>query len=141
MDINDSDQVQLLTEDECWDVLLSSSLGRLAVSVGGQPELFPVNFVAADRRLLFRTSEGTKLVELTVNNRVAFETDGVGREEAWSVVVKGTASILDKQSEIDAADLLPLHPLIPTLKYIYVEITPLEMTGRRFRLGPEPERY
>lgn len=141
MDINDTNQVQILTEDECWDVLLSSSLGRLAVSVAGEPELFPVNFVAADRRLLFRTSEGTKLVELTVNNRVAFETDGVGREEAWSVVVKGTASILDKQSDIDAADQLPLHPLIPTLKYIYVEITPLEMTGRRFRLGPEPERY
>ena len=76
-----------------------------------------------------------------MNNRVAFETDGVGREEAWSVVVKGTANILDKQSDIDAADQLPLHPLIPTLKYIYVEITPLEMTGRRFRLGPEPERY
>lgn len=141
MDINDTNQVQILTEDECWDVLLSSSLGRLAVSVAGEPELFPVNFVAADRRLLLRTSEGTKLVELTVNNRVAFETDGVGREEAWSVVVKGTASILDKQSDIDAADQLPLHPLIPTLKYIYVEITPLEMTGRRFRLGPEPERY
>ena len=141
MDINDTNQVQILTEDECWDVLLSSSLGRLAVSVAGEPELFPVNFVAADRRLLFRTSEGTKLVELTVNNRVAFETDGVGREEAWSVVVKGTASILDKQSDIDAADQLPLHPLIPTLNYIYVEITPLEMTGRRFRLGPEPERY
>lgn len=136
----DGGQIQFLTEDECWEALLSSSLGRLAVSVGGNPEIFPVNFIAADRRLMFRTSPGTKLVELTVNNRVAFETDGVGRDEAWSVVVKGTASILDRQTDIDTADMLPLRPLIPTLKHIYVEITPTELSGRRFGLGPEPLR-
>ncbi|TDW29076.1 pyridoxamine 5'-phosphate oxidase family protein [Cryobacterium psychrophilum] len=141
MDIDDVKEIRILTETECWDALLSASLGRLAVSVGGIPDIFPVNFVAADRRLLFRTAEGTKLLELTVNNRVAFETDGLGKDEAWSIVVKGTASILEKQSEIDAADQLPLHPLIPTLKYIYVEIAPTEMHGRRFELGPEPDRY
>jgi len=141
MDIDDVKEIRTLTEDECWDALLSASLGRLAVSVGGIPDIFPVNFVAADRRLLFRTAEGTKLLELTVNNRVAFETDGVGHDEAWSIVVKGTASILEKRAEIDAADQLPLHPLIPTLKYVYVEIAPTEMNGRRFELGPEPDRY
>ncbi|MFC5928980.1 pyridoxamine 5'-phosphate oxidase family protein [Cryobacterium melibiosiphilum] len=131
-------QIHILTEDECWEALLSSSLGRLAVSVGGNPEIFPVNFIAVDRRLLFRTSPGTKLVELTVNNRVAFETDGVGRDEAWSVVIKGVASILERQLDIDTADMLPLRPLIPTVKHIYVEIKPTELTGRRFHLGPEP---
>lgn len=136
----DDDEIHHLTVDECWHALLSSSLGRLAVSVGGNPEIFPVNFVAADRRLLFRTSPGTKLVELTVNNRVAFETDGVGRDEAWSVVVKGTASVLERQSDIDTADMLPLRPLIPTVKHIYVEISPTHVTGRRFFLGPEPRR-
>lgn len=141
MDINDEHPAEHLGEDECWDALRSSSLGRLAVSVGGELDIFPVNFVAEDRRLLFRTAEGTKLLELTVNSRVAFETDGVGPEEAWSVVVKGTARILDKQSEIDAADQLPLRPLIPTLKYIFVEITPQSVSGRRFPLVPEPERF
>jgi len=141
MDIDDLTPIRILNADESWNALLSASLGRLAVSVGGVPDIFPVNFVAADRRLFFRTAEGTKLLELTINNRVAFETDGVGQDEAWSVVVKGTASIVDKQTEIDAADQLPLHPLIPTLKYIYVEITPTEMQGRRFTLGPEPDRY
>jgi uncharacterized protein len=141
VDIDDLGQVESLGEDDCWELLQSSSLGRLAVSVGGEPDIYPVNFVASDGRLLFRTAQGTKLLELTVNQRVAFETDGVGREEAWSVVVKGTARALEKQSEIDAADQLPLRPLIPTLKYIFVEITPTRVTGRRFPLGPEPERY
>lgn len=141
MDIDDQPPIEYLDDDACWELLLSSSLGRLALSVGGEPDIFPVNFVAADRRLYFRTAEGSKLLELTVNNRIALETDGVGREQAWSVVVKGTARILEKRAEIDAADELPLQPLIPTLKYIYVEITPLELSGRRFTLGPEPERY
>lgn len=132
--------VEILSEEACWELLLSSSLGRLALSVGDEPEIFPVNFVAVDKRLIFRTAEGTKLLELTVNDRVAFETDGVGRDEAWSVVVKGTARVLDKEWEIVAANQLPLRPLIPTLKYNFVEIAPVAVTGRRFTLGPEPER-
>jgi nitroimidazol reductase NimA-like FMN-containing flavoprotein (pyridoxamine 5'-phosphate oxidase superfamily) len=141
MDMDEVNPVELISEDNCWELLLSSSLGRLALSVGGEPEIYPVNFVASDRRLVLRTAEGTKLLALTVNPRVAFETDGVGRDEAWSVVVKGTARILEKQSEIYAAEQLPLHPLIPTLKYVFIEIAPREVTGRRFPLGPEPERY
>ena len=130
--------VQILSEEGCWNALLSASLGRLAVAVGGIPDIFPVNFVAADRRLLFRTASGTKLIELTVNNRVAFETDGVGRDDAWSVVVHGTARMLDTQRELDDAAGLPLHPLIPTVKPVFVEIVPESITGRRFTLGPEP---
>ena len=141
METNDLYPVQNLTQDECWDLLISSSFGRLAMSISGEPDIYPVNFVSADRRLVFRTAEGTKLLELTVNNRVAFEIDGIGRSEAWSVVVRGEARVLEKQAEIEAADQLPLRPLIPTLKYIYVEITPTKISGRRFQLGPEPDRY
>ena len=141
METNDLYPVQHLDEDDCWDLLISSSFGRLALSISGEPDIYPVNFVASDKRLVFRTAEGTKLLELTVNNRVAFETDGVGRDEAWSVVGRGEARVLEKQAEIEAADQLPLRPVIPTLKYIYVEITPKMVTGRRFQLGPEPDRY
>ena len=141
METNDLYPVRHLSEDECWELLISSSFGRLAMSISGEPDIYPVNFIASDHRLLFRTAEGTKLLELTVNDKVAFETDGIGRDEAWSVVVRGKARILDTQHEIEAADQLPLRPLIPTLKYIYVEITPQVVTGRRFQLGPEPDRY
>jgi nitroimidazol reductase NimA-like FMN-containing flavoprotein (pyridoxamine 5'-phosphate oxidase superfamily) len=141
MDNNDLDPVRILNEDECWELLLSASFGRLAAAVADDIEIFPLNFVTADRRLLFRTAEGTKLLALTVNNRVALETDSIGRADAWSVVVKGVARVLDTQAEIEAANALPLRPLVPTLKYIWVEITPTELTGRRFALEPEPERY
>lgn len=140
MDI-DQGPVETLSEDACWEALLSTSLGRLGVAVAGEPDIFPINFVTADRKLYFRSAEGTKLLALVVNKKVALEADGVGNDQAWSVVVKGTARIIEKQSEIDSINELPLHPLVPTLKYIFVEIDPTEISGRRFTLGPEPERY
>jgi nitroimidazol reductase NimA-like FMN-containing flavoprotein (pyridoxamine 5'-phosphate oxidase superfamily) len=72
---------------------------------------------------------------------VAFECDSHSDSDAWSVVVKGRARAIESQSEIFAADQLPLKPWIPTLKYIYVRIEPTEITGRRFERGPEPDRY
>lgn len=133
--------VDILSEDESWALLEGATFGRLAVSVANQPEIFPINFYADGRSILFRTAEGTKLLELTINSAVAFESDSHTDAQAWSVIVKGHAAPLERQEEIFAAEQLPLTPWIPTLKYIYVRITPTEVTGRRFDRGPEPERY
>jgi nitroimidazol reductase NimA-like FMN-containing flavoprotein (pyridoxamine 5'-phosphate oxidase superfamily)/quercetin dioxygenase-like cupin family protein len=127
--------IEILSEDNCWALLSMSSLGRLAVSVADEPSIYPVNFLVVDQCLLFRTSPGTKLAELTVNHKVAFEADGLTADEAWSVVVKGTARVLDQQSDIDAAADLALSSVIPTDRYVYVEVTPHEVTGRRFEVG------
>lgn len=130
-----------LDDDECWNLLARHQLGRLAVTVQGQPDIFPVNFVTDGGRVLFRTAPGSKLAELSVNPRVAFEVDEHDDESAASVVVKGVAARLELQREIDEADALPLAPWLPTLKYRWVRITPTSITGRLFARGPEPDRY
>lgn len=130
-----------LNEEECWNLLARGQLGRLAVAVAGEPDIFPVNYVIDGPRVLFRTAPGSKLAELSANPRVAFEVDEHDATSAASVVVKGTASRLELQREIDVADALPLAPWIPTLKYRWVRITPLSVTGRRFDRRPEPDRY
>ncbi|MBG6180948.1 pyridoxamine 5'-phosphate oxidase family protein [Arthrobacter sp. CAN_A1] len=130
-----------LSVEDSWRVLERNQHGRLAVSVLGDPDIYPLNFLAHDRKLLFRTNPGTKLAELTVNNRVAFEVDEINAAEARSVVVKGVARVIDAQSEIDRVDQLPLKPWIPTRKYTYVEIIPTNIHGRHFQLGDEPDRY
>jgi len=132
--------VTLSTED-AWRFLEHTSFGRLALSVANEPDIFPINYLAHDGRLLMRTNPGTKLAELTINDHVAFEIDGIGEGSAWSVVVKGTARVIESQTEIDAADELPLTPWIATRKYTYVEIMPGSVRGLRFELGTEPERY
>ena len=67
--------ITILSESESWQLLASQALGRLVTSVGGRPEMFPVNFVVQHRTVLFRTAEGTKLVSSAINNRVLFEAD------------------------------------------------------------------
>lgn len=139
--MNTSASVTELSEEECWAKLSANSLGRLATAVGSQVDIFPVNYFADGNTLLIRTAPGTKLLELTIHHDVAFEVDSYTDTEAWSVIVKGVATELESQTEIDEANRQPLAPWIPTLKYRYVRITPLSISGRHFRREPEPERY
>jgi uncharacterized protein len=137
--LDPSTPVVKLSEKECWDMLLGASLGRLAVSVAGRPDIYPVNFLAHDRKILLRTNPGDKLVQLTINSSVALECDGVGTDSVWSVVLKGQARLLETEAEILRAESLRLRPWTSTVKTVFVEIDPDEVTGRRLHRGPEPE--
>jgi nitroimidazol reductase NimA-like FMN-containing flavoprotein (pyridoxamine 5'-phosphate oxidase superfamily) len=130
----------VLSDEECWQLLSGESLGRLATSIGAQPEIFPVNFVLQNRTVLFRSAEGTKLITSVINNMVAFEADGHSDVEAWSVIVKGKAHVLETAADIQEAEEAHLRPWLATLKLRFVRIIPSEITGRRFAFGPEPDR-
>ncbi|MBG6237848.1 nitroimidazol reductase NimA-like FMN-containing flavoprotein (pyridoxamine 5'-phosphate oxidase superfamily) [Mycetocola sp. CAN_C7] len=136
---SDDGPITVLTKDEAWEFLRKRTMGRLAVSVAGHPDIFPINYYADDDSIVFRTAPGSKLLEVTINSSVALETDAYGPNEAWSVVVKGTAAVIEKQDDIYAAEVLPLRSWVPTVKPIFVRVTPTEVNGRHFDLGPEPE--
>lgn len=139
--VNENNEaMQILTEDESWALLEANSLGRLAVAVAGDPDIVPVNYVASGHRLYFRTAGGSKLLQLTINQNVAFEIDLIEDNIARSVVLSGRARQLETTAEKEFAESLPLRPWVPTLKYHYVEIEPDEVHGRQYHLGPEPER-
>jgi nitroimidazol reductase NimA-like FMN-containing flavoprotein (pyridoxamine 5'-phosphate oxidase superfamily) len=131
--------ITVLTTDEAWEFLQHRTVGRLAVSVAGQPDIFPINYHAGEDFIIFRTAPGSKLLEMTINQSVALEADTYSEKEAWSVVVKGRAAVLDRQVDIYAAEALPLRSWVPTVKPVYVRVTPTEVNGRRFELGPEPD--
>ena len=133
--------VHVLSDQECWERLRAQELGRLVTHVGDVLDIFPVNYVVDEGSLLFRTAEGSKLVELTVSSEVLFEVDDHTEADAWSVVVRGQAHPLDTSAEVERADTLGLKPWIPTLKYVYVRIDPASVSGRSFHRAPEPERY
>jgi nitroimidazol reductase NimA-like FMN-containing flavoprotein (pyridoxamine 5'-phosphate oxidase superfamily) len=130
----DSDSVVSLSHDESWAILSRSAVGRLAVSVAGLPDIFPVSHVAFERTLVFRTAQGTKLLELAANRYVAFEVDSWSEEEAVSVVVRGMATVVDRADEILRLDGLRLRSWAPTPEPVYVQIRPVAVTGRRMRL-------
>lgn len=126
-----------LSFEDCWDLLDTAVVGRLALVVDGHPEIFPVNFVVERRGIVFRTAGGTKLWEAAKEVPVAFEIDGydAGTEEAWSVVTRGTTALVDDPEEQSAADALGLEPWEPGTKSHYVRLTPNVLTGRRFKVA------
>lgn len=139
--VSAQDPVVRLTDPQCWERLASQQLGRIITHVGDVIDIFPVNYVVDDGEILFRTAEGSKLFELTVNDDVLFEVDDHTESDAWSVIIRGTARRLDTDDEVQHADTLPLHPWIPTLKHNYVRITPDQVSGRAFRRSGEPDRH
>jgi nitroimidazol reductase NimA-like FMN-containing flavoprotein (pyridoxamine 5'-phosphate oxidase superfamily) len=126
-----------LSFDQCWDLLTAAVVGRLAIVVDGHPEIFPVNFVTERRSIVFRTAGGTKLWETARESAAAFEIDGydADTQEAWSVMVRGTTSLVDSDMEQAAADALGLEPWEPGDKSYYVRLSPQVLTGRRFRVA------
>lgn len=136
----DNQAVLVLDEEQCWRLLDRSKHGRLATSFGGEVDITPVNYGTADGRLFLRSAAGGKLSALTVNPKVAFETDGILSDEAWSVVVHGTARVLETDHDIAAARASGVDPWVPTFKDFWVEITPDSVTGRHFEFGHQPEQ-
>ena len=123
-----------LPEDVCWRLLQDHEFGRLAFHLADEVHLVPVNYaVDSRRRLVFRTSEGSKLLGLTMNADVAFEIDEYTDTEARSVVVRGRARQLEGR-EADEADQLPLRPWVDTAKLNIIGIEVDEITGRQFEL-------
>ncbi|HTO00518.1 MAG TPA: pyridoxamine 5'-phosphate oxidase family protein [Microthrixaceae bacterium] len=131
--------VEILSEHESWELLGGVALGRLVTSVDGDPAIFPVNFVVQNRTVLFRTAQGAKLVGAAINHQVLFEADEHNVSEGWSVIVKGRARMLRTDEELAVAERAQLLPWTATLKQHYIRILPFQITGRRFRFGPESE--
>lgn len=129
-----------LTDEQSWQLLENAQHGRLVVVVNGTADIFPVNYATQEGTLVFRTAPGSKLAQVAVNESVVFETDGILSDEAWSVVVRGTAERLETSAEVAKAEELDLRPWVPTLKDNYVRIVPHEISGRHFEFGAHPER-
>ncbi|WP_169619278.1 pyridoxamine 5'-phosphate oxidase family protein [Mycolicibacterium peregrinum] len=132
-----SEPVEIMSERDSWELLGSASLGRLVTAVDDEAHIFPVNFVVQNRTILFRTAAGTKLISAAINNQVLFEADDHNVDEGWSVIVRGIARTLRTDDELDEAERAQLLPWTATAKTHYVRVSPVRVTGRRFRFGPE----
>lgn len=127
---------EILSHDECWDLLGQATVGRLAIDIAGKPDIFPINYVVDSQSIVFRSGPGTKLAGAVLLHHVAFEIDGYEPSErtAWSVVVKGRAHQIERMDDVFAAEDLPLFPWVAFPKPDIVRITALEVTGRRFNV-------
>lgn len=141
-EIMHAENLEVLSPEEGERLLKSHDLGRFAIVVDGQPEIFPVNYAFDEGVVVFRTGPGLKL-ERGPLSRAAFEVDRVDTtsRQAWSVVVKGTAQYIG-----DAIDPLPerlrrlaVHPRAPGERTEWMAVYADSISGRRFVLPPVGE--
>jgi nitroimidazol reductase NimA-like FMN-containing flavoprotein (pyridoxamine 5'-phosphate oxidase superfamily) len=53
--------LELLTEEESAKLLASERVGRVGITIGALPAIFPVNYAVIDGAIVFRTSPGSKM--------------------------------------------------------------------------------
>jgi nitroimidazol reductase NimA-like FMN-containing flavoprotein (pyridoxamine 5'-phosphate oxidase superfamily) len=131
-----ADGITTLETHTCLELLRTGEVGRLAVSISDQPDIFPINYVVDHGTVVFRSAEGTKLAGALLGRGVAFEVDGydAAAGEAWSVVIKGYAVEIEQMHQYFDALELPLFPWHAAAKHRFVRIEPVEITGRQFRV-------
>lgn len=121
-----------LSDRRSWELLESRSVGRLAVSVCGHPDIFPVNYAIDDGHIVIRTAEGMKLGAAIAGKSVAFEVDELDAagHTGWSVVVRGTAAeprhVEDYLRSVD----LEIVPWAAGAKQRFIVISPIAIEGR-----------
>lgn len=118
---------------ECWNLLRSTDIGRLAVSIRNRPDIFPVNYLVDDETIVINTAPGTKLAAAVLGRSVAFEADVLDpiNQRGWSVVVKGDAAEVEDLEEYLAVERLGLETWTTTDKTRFLRLIPSEVTGRR----------
>ena len=124
-----------LSSAESWTLLQEAIVGRLAVVIDDRPDIFPVNHLVDCGSVVFRTGPGAKL-NAAIGHQVAFEVDGYDLEttSAWSVVVKGKASAVNRLDDVLAVIALPPFAWHSAPKPHFIRIEPDSITGRRFEV-------
>lgn len=124
--------IEYLSDDECWHLLSLHAIGRVGVLVNGAPEIYPVNFSADGRSIVFRTDPGNKLRGLEGGRPVCFEVDGLDfeHETGWSVLVKGNGAEIPVD-EVDDRTRAGLMMWSLGEKAHWMRISPTEVSGRR----------
>jgi hypothetical protein len=125
--------MDVLSEQECRWLLRQARVGRLAVSIGEVPAVFPVNYIVAGEEILFFTAEGTKLRAATAKATVTFEVDHIDpfAETGWSVMVVGRACELTEPAVIEGAKHAGLRPWPVGDRFHLIAVAIDFVSGRR----------
>ena len=123
-----------LDREECRRLLSSVQIGRVVISLGAVPAVFPVNFVLDGEDIVFLTAPGAKLRAALDRTVVAFEVDQVdeARRSGWSVMAVGRSRGSEDLADVRAAHGLGVVPPTAGGQNRVVRIRVELLTGRQF---------
>ena len=129
--------LEILSTEECQDLLRRATIGRVAVTVGALPAVFPVNYAVLGDDIVFFTGAGTKLRAAVDHAVVAFEVDdfGAAPDHGWSVLAVGRATETTDPEQLAAVRRIRLRPFAGGDRCHLVRIHPEFLSGRRVCTG------
>ena len=130
--------LELLTEDQCRQLLAGGQVGRVGVTMGALPAIFPVNYLVVDGAIVFRTTPGTKLSAAMEGAVVAFEVDDyqLTDRSGWSVLAVGRAEVVANPAPGFIGGLARLESFVDGTRTAVVKIDPMFLSGRRLVHAP-----
>ncbi|MDX2702377.1 pyridoxamine 5'-phosphate oxidase family protein [Streptomyces sp. PA03-6a] len=123
--------------EECWRLLSSHGVGRLALSMPEGLTVVPVNYSVDQGTIAFRTSPAATPAEAS-DTKCAFEVDEVddALSQGWSVLVRGMAhTVTDPAGVRRLNEQAYTGPWAGGDRDLWVRITPATVTGRRIVVG------
>lgn len=133
----DPNGLEILPTERCRELVEQHEVGRLGFVDNDQVTVLPVTYGVLDEQLLIRTNDGSKLAAAVAERHVALEIDDVDqrRHTGWSVLARGTMTLVDDPEEVARIDAAQLHVWGP-IGSNYVRIPLDNLTGRALRVGP-----
>ena len=124
-------RVEELAEEECWELLGTKRVGRVAHNDPEGPVVVPVNYVFHDGFVLFRISPYSRLADRLRDGAASFQVDHVDEEArtGWSVLVRGHAARA-KGWELPEAGSRPT-PWAEGGRNLHVRLSPHHVSGVR----------
>ena len=129
--------LELLSEAQCRWLLAGAEVGRVGITVGALPAIFPVNYRLIDGAIVYWTAPGSKMSAAVAGAVVAFEVDDYQLTDrtGWSVLAVGRAEVVtdpDMTARVIAAHL---EPFVDGARTTLVRIEPTFLSGRRLVHG------
>lgn len=120
-----------LSEQECWELLATVSVGRVALSVRALPVILSVQYYLDGRRLAVCLGHHGLPERALDDTIIAFAADSIDpvTRSGWSVQVQGR-SVIPRGLRIDTDCGWPAAPAQ------VVEIEPGRVSGQRVHLCP-----
>lgn len=125
--------LELLSEDVCARLLAVAAVGRIGVTIGALPAIFPVNYVVVDGAIVFRTTPGSTLATAAAGAVVAFEVDDyeLSDRTGWSVLAVGKAEVIEDATAVPQLAAVGPTPMVDGERAAIVRIVPTLLSGRR----------
>jgi len=119
-----------IPSQRCWELLVTASVGRLALSVQALPVILPVQYYVRGHRLAVCLGHHSIPARSLNEAIIAFAADAIdpATRSGWSVQIQGRSSI----PRLDGFDTACGQPTAGQI----VEIEPGTITGYYVRLCP-----